>query len=889
MSDPLPRLSAALADRYRIERELGQGGMATVYLAHDIKHDRKVAIKVLRPELAAVIGAERFLSEIKTTANLQHPHILPLFDSGITDSFLFYVMPYIEGETVRDRLNREKQLPISDAVRIATEVAAALDYAHRHNVIHRDIKPENILLHDGSALVADFGIALAASKAGGARMTETGMSLGTPHYMSPEQAMGERELTARSDVYALGAMLYEMLVGDPPFTGSTAQAIVAKVVTEKPVPPSRQRETVPEAVEDAVLTALQKLPADRFGSAAEFAAALAVPSAPVVARVEPAVAPPRWSLRAPLPWMALAALATGAATLGWMRRPVGGGPGDDAVVRFELRATPAPRFAYPVMGIGTYLAISPDGRRIVYAGSGSAMGWSLFIRDLDELRGRELPGTAGAARPEFSPDGRTIVFSGTNGRLMKVRVDGTGLTTIVQLERDASNPATVTWISPHELVFARPTNPGGLWRVPAEGGEPRPFTELDSVTAERFQLAPVAADGGRLVFYTSSRSSNIDLRLGVIEVATARVRVLANLSGARVLGLLAGHLLYVRSDGALMAAPFDAKRLEAGTPIQVLDSVTTSGWTAPAALAANGTLAYQRGGNSSQLVLVDAAGRATMALEEPRAYAHPRFAPDGRRVAFEVQGSGAGEIWVADLAARTAIPLTREGINDRPEWSPDGRRVLYLSSRGPNISLRWQPADGSGEDELLLEGTEAIREAVMTPAADAIIYRTDTRERNRDILRLPLVGDRTPVPLLATVDDEKEPRVSPDGRWLAYVANTTGTEEVYVRPLAGGGGRVAVSSGGGGEPLWAPDGRRIYYRTGAWLVQARLTGAPALAVAGRDSLFEGAYTIDIYHPNYDVTPDGTHFLMVRPVEADRQVVVVLNWADELRARLRGTP
>src|SRR5215217_4355870 len=273
MPDLLGRLQSALADRYRLDREAGAGGMATVYLAQDIRHGRPVAVKVLRPELAAVIGAERFLAEIKLTANLQHPHILPLFDSGEADGYLFYVMPFIDGESLRDRLNREKQLPVADAVRIATEVAGALDYAHRHGVIHRDIKPENILLHDGRALVADFGIALAASKAGG-RMTETGMSLGTPHYMSPEQAMGEREITARSDVYALGAMTYEMLVGDPPFTGSTAQAIVAKVVTAEPAGLTAQRRSVPPGVEDAVLTALAKLPADRWPSAAEFAAAL---------------------------------------------------------------------------------------------------------------------------------------------------------------------------------------------------------------------------------------------------------------------------------------------------------------------------------------------------------------------------------------------------------------------------------------------------------------------------------------------------------------------------------------------------------------------------------------------------------------------------------------
>src|SRR5215471_5720294 len=283
MSDLLARLTAALADRYRIERTLGQGGMATVYLAHDLKHDRKVALKVLRPELAAMIGADRFLAEIKTTANLQHPHILSLFDSGRTggpgaersDDFTYYVMPYVEGESLRDRLTRVKQLPVGDAVRIAGEVAAALDYAHRHGVIHRDIKPENILLTDGRVVVADFGIALAVSRSDGAtRMTETGMSLGTPHYMSPEQAMGEREITAASDIYALGCVTYEMLTGDPPFTGSTAQAIVARVLTEPPRSLTAQRHTIPPNLEAAVLTALEKLPADRFATAHEFAAAL---------------------------------------------------------------------------------------------------------------------------------------------------------------------------------------------------------------------------------------------------------------------------------------------------------------------------------------------------------------------------------------------------------------------------------------------------------------------------------------------------------------------------------------------------------------------------------------------------------------------------------------
>ena len=360
MTDVPGRLATALADRYRLERELGQGGMATVYLAQDLKHDRRVAIKVLRPELAAVIGAERFLSEIKTTANLQHPHILALHDSGEADSFLFYVMPYVEGESLRDRLAREKQLPIPDAVRIATEVAGALDYAHRHGIIHRDIKPENILLHDGRALVADFGIALAATSAGH-RMTETGMSLGTPHYMSPEQAMGDRELTPRSDVYALGALTYEMLLGEPPFTGPTAQSIVAKVLSEKPVPLIARRERIPQAVEDAVLTALEKLPADRFATAAQFAEALVKDPTTQGRKVAGGLRSPRAAARPWLgDWRSIAALAVaaGALIVSAVLVRLGGAGTPDRVVfsqrTFETQAIFNARFA-------------PDGQTIVYS------------------------------------------------------------------------------------------------------------------------------------------------------------------------------------------------------------------------------------------------------------------------------------------------------------------------------------------------------------------------------------------------------------------------------------------------------------------------------------------------------------------------------------------
>ncbi|NIU77219.1 MAG: protein kinase, partial [Gammaproteobacteria bacterium] len=391
----------------RIERKLGEGGMATVYLAEDIKHERKVALKILKPELAAVIGAERFLAEIKTTANLQHPHILPLFDSGEADGFLYYVMPYIDGETLRERLEREGQLGVEEAVRIAREVADALDYAHRNDIIHRDIKPANILLHDGRPVVADFGIALAVSAAGGGRMTETGLSLGTPHYMSPEQASADRDLTARSDVYSLGCVLYEMLAGQPPHTGPSAQSVLVRILTEDPRDVLELRRTVPPHVAATVMKSIEKLPADRFDTARQFMDALAdrgfthtvVPRAAAtgaaagIPKVDASARP-----ASPLMTRAMAGLTLLLAALaawGWLRPE----PEDKVrrlvVILDSLRVDFGPR-----------TAISPDGSHLVYTGSDG----NLWLRPLSTLEARPIPETDGARAPFFSPDGKRVGF-----------------------------------------------------------------------------------------------------------------------------------------------------------------------------------------------------------------------------------------------------------------------------------------------------------------------------------------------------------------------------------------------------------------------------------------------------------------------------------------------
>jgi serine/threonine-protein kinase len=882
----IERLRASLADRYRIERELGAGGMATVYLAYDVRHDRRVALKVLRPELAAVIGAQRFLAEIRTTANLQHPHILSLFDSGEADGTVFYVMPYVEGESLRDRLSREKQLPVDAAIRIATEVADALEYAHQQGVVHRDIKPENILLHGGHALVADFGIALAAVKTGGTRMTETGMSLGTPAYMSPEQAMGEREITPRSDVYALGCITYEMLVGDPPFTGSTAQAIVAKVLTEKPQPPTKVRDTVPDAVEDAVLTALAKLPADRFASAAEFSRALAGHADPGASRLRATrAAPSRTDHRRPATGLSLAfAVVFGVAAIwGWSRRP---GSSDAPVVRFELRAG-AEGVALPFSDVATGVAISPDGRLLAYLG-GPSTNWMIYLRGVDQLTARALPGTEGALNQEFSPDGRWIAFRAPDGKLKKISVDGGAIATLCAIDNSGTVGAGIAWLSSREIIFARGTysEGRGFWKVSSDGGEPTPFSAVDSTTGERLQLSPVVADGGRLVFYSSTVASNIDLNIGVIPTATGKPLVFPTLKGIRAVGLVRGYLVYVRGDGALMAAPFNRSTLTVGSPIQVGDSVAVapSAWESPVALSPSGSLFYQRGGAVGQFVTVDLHGVARPLLDEAGVFLHPRLSPDGRRLAYEVQGGAGSDIWVADLARHTRERLTHEGFNNRPEWSPDGSRVLYTSSRAPDNSLWWQPADGSADATLLYHGAKPIREGVFTPDGRAVIFRWDTQDRNRDILSLQLGGDLKPQPLVATVDDEKEPRVSPDSKWLAYMSNENGREEVYVRALSGTSERILVSDGGGTEPLWSRDSRTLYYRQGPRLYAVPVTGTPTLAVGARALAFAGPFATDEYHPDYDVTPDGKGFVMILPAAGDRQLLVAINWAQELKAR-----
>jgi eukaryotic-like serine/threonine-protein kinase len=443
----MERLQSALADRYQIEGEAGAGGMATVYVARDVRHQRRVALKVLHPDLGAMVGADRFLAEIRVTASLQHPNLLPLFDSGEADGLLYYVMPFVEGETLRMRLDRERQLPIEEAVRIAAGVTGALDYAHQHGVVHRDLKPENIMLLHGQPIVTDFGIALAVSNASGSRLTQTGLSLGTPAYMSPEQATGDEHIDGRADIYSLAAVLYEMLAGAPPHNANTAQGIIAKIVTEQPAPVHTHRPTVPPHVDAAVARALQKLPADRFSTATELADALTGRTAPVTTyATAPAAASPSSTMRtlrgiqkSPL-WMVAFAASTIVAiwALAWRTQTSATAVGTS---RFSV--------LLPGEGISTFvggrLAISPDGRRIAFAGVGTPPSNRIWIRSLDDLNPRPVDGTDGAISPTFSPTGERLAFLAFLGPRIVIRTVAVSGGPVVTLADSGVGQGGVSW------------------------------------------------------------------------------------------------------------------------------------------------------------------------------------------------------------------------------------------------------------------------------------------------------------------------------------------------------------------------------------------------------------------------------------------------------------
>lgn len=876
------QLNAALAGRYVVDRLVGEGGMATVYLARDLKHDRQVALKVLKPELGAVLGVERFLSEIKVTANLQHPNLLPLFDSGAADGLLFYVMPFVEGETLRARLDREKHLPIDEAVRLTIAVAGALDYAHRHGVIHRDLKPENILLHDGQPVVADFGIALAVSNAGGARVTQTGLSLGTPHYMSPEQAAGDRAIDARSDIYSLAAVAYEMIAGEAPHTGTTAQAVMAKLMTAEPALLSTLRKSSPVHVEAAVERALSKLPADRFSTAKEFAEALqgrgfalADGTRGARAAVQPAARRPLVAVLA-----AVAVVATVVATYEWsvMRREQ-----PEPVVRFTFEV-PATALTANT-SIGNNIAVSPDGNTIAYVGADESGRTQLFVRPLDEIAPRLLAGTSGAQQPIFSPDGKWISYQ-VGSVVWKVTLTGDA-----PISLNASVPTAngSSWSRSGVIVSS---GNGGVVIIPANGGAAKPLKTTELADGETILGSPfVLADGEHVLFSVFGAGGNLSGRLACVSLKTGKMTKY-ELSVVSAIGVSNGVLIYVTPTGALQAVGFDEKSLRlTGEPVALGTTVTvTQSGTGAVALSPTGTLIYGSSALESQVGWVSETGLFAPIITELKPYLNPRLAPDGTRILLTAGTGARSDIWIYDLASKTPQRVTTEGtLNERAEWAPDGKRVIYRSDRGKRSGIWWQPADLSAPaTSILSHDAHDYYEGVLSPDGKLLVYQVDDgTASSADLFVRALEGDTIQKTVSATNGVEAQARVSPDGKWVAFVTDASGTAQVLVQPFPDGGAQVQVSVTAGTEPIWSRDGKKIFYRDGVKMIAASVAAGSTFSVTARTPLFADTYAFaPSPHANFDVSQDGSKFLMVKNATTSK-IVVVHGWFTEMRTRLAG--
>ena len=901
MPSQIDRLNTALAGRYRIERELGEGGMATVYLCEDVKHKRNVALKLLKPELAAVLGAERFVQEITTTAALQHPHILPLFDSGAADGFLFYVMPFIKGETLRDKLNRETQLGVEEAVRIAREVADALDYAHRNGVIHRDIKPENILMNDGRPMVADFGIALAVSAAAGGRMTETGLSLGTPHYMSPEQATAEKEITARSDVYSVGSVLYEMLTGHPPFTGAVAQQIIMKIITEPAEAVTKHRKSVPLHVADALAKSLEKLPADRFESAKAFADALGNPlyrSGAVQASAMhiggSAASSGRFKSIA-LISSALAAVLLGTTLWGWLKPGI---VSRSRMILWENQQIPVDRVARG-------LAISPDGGTVVFM-DGDGNSTQLYVKERDRLEVTALAGTAGVVgAPTFSPDGAWIAFVTRDGKVQKVpRLGGSA---IAIADSAAATNSALAWLEDGTILFE-----DGHFDVKAvgqDGGIARHVltnTPGDSANRNTRSLGSVQGAKAALVVACVPGCATSELRVLDLRSDQPKVTVLTT-QALNAWSLPGGIVAFVRKDGGVFAAPFDLKTLTfTQPPTPMMSGVRTNVNAADMAVSANGTALYVAGTSGGGGMLVEPvwvtrAGAVTpmdsawtMNISQGLNGNAIALSPDGQRLALTVArtGSGQNDIWIKQLDRKlgTLTKLTFEGNNINPVWTPNGQRVLYAGA-GP--ALRSRRADGTGAADTLFMSKRSFAQVALTPDSNTFLLRLS----GPNYIVLAHRGDTATVPLAAVpVFQELSPALSHDGRWLAYSSNESGRTEVYVRPYPNvDAGRWQVSQAGGDSPHWSHTGRELFYQNGAKaLVAVAVVPGVTFTLGAQVTLFTtsgfaGAPPGILY---YDVAPDDKRFVFFRKPTENGAVTVdplvqVVNWGVEVRAKLKG--
>jgi serine/threonine-protein kinase len=892
-------LSGKRLGPYEILSAIGAGGMGEVYRTRDTRLDRIVAIKILSGHLAGRAELrERFEREARTIASLNHPHICILHDIGQQDGIDYLVMEYLEGETLAERL-KKGPLPIEQVLKCAIEIADALDKAHRKGVTHRDLKPGNIMLAKSGTKLLDFGLAklrqdalpgspLSQLPTANEAITAQGTILGTLQYMAPEQVEGKtNEIDARTDIFAFGVVVYEMATGKKAFEGSTSASVISKILQVDPPPMSSLQPMTPPALDRVVKRCLAKEPDDRWQTARDLEMELKwiAESGPQSAsQTNVPVKGIRALGRQPI-MFGLGALLLGAvmASLAiWNLKPTP--PVPRPVSRFTITLPAGQQLAG--LDVGPAVALSPDGTHLAYVARQGGTQQQLYLRAMDSLEAKPVSGTEGAVNPFFSPDGQWVGFF-AGQKLKKVSVSGGSALTL----GDATFPHGASWGNQRVIAFA-PSVGTSLKQVPDGGGTPQLLTRLEK--GEVNQRWPEFLPDGKAVLFTGAptNASWTNSQVSAQSVGTGQRRNL--IQGATHPRYAAsGHLVYAQA-GSLMAVPFDPRRLAitgAAAPIGEGVLQSSSSGAAQYSLSDTGSLVYIPGGvqaDQRRLVWVTRSGAEQSVAAPVRAYVYPRIAPDGRRVAVGIGEEGI-QLWLYDLSRDTLTRFTFEGsANQNGVWTPDGKWIAIQSNREGPLNIFWQRADGGGGLEHLITSEYNNFPMSWSPDGQLLAFVEVNPTTGYDIWVLRM-SDRKAQPFLRTPFNESTPRFSPDGRWLAYISDESGRFEIYVQPYPGPGGKWQISTEGGAEPVWNPNGRELFYRSGDKMMAVDIATQPSFASGKPRMLFEGQYSpAPGTTPNYDVSPDGQRFLMIKPSEAGEaptQINVVLNWFEELKQRV----
>jgi Tol biopolymer transport system component len=922
-----PALSGVRLGPYEIGSLLGVGGMGEVYRARDTRLGRDVAIKILpKAFIADADRRARFEREARLLASLNHAHIGTIYGFEEREGIHALVLELIEGETLAARLSPSSDSPltIGETLQIARQIADALEAAHEKGIVHRDLKPANIAItRDGVVKVLDFGLAKVDRDESEYDQTRSptitvagtgeGLILGTASSMSPEQARG-RPVDKRTDIWAFGCVLYEMLTGRTPFEGETISDTIVAILEREP-DWSTLPATTPPAIRRLLQRCLEKDLKRRLHDIADARIEIEdVSREPIASGAEAAsvAGDRRVALRPRTLWAFAAAgamlVAVGVATeMLW--RPAAS-PGSSSLERLMITLP-----ATQTLEKGRFppVALSPDGTLLAYAAAANGGRTSLYLRPLDELAARPIPSTEGATTPFFSPDGRWLAFY-ADGVLKKVSVTGGVPLTICE----APPVWSATWGERDDIVFATTLAGSGLWRVSATGGEPMPITTPAADDAQHGypQLLP----GGTQVLFSVLRKNAWHLAMVALDGGDWRL-----LGNGRVVGegaqyVSTGHLVYAQS-GGLVATRFDPA---GGTldppPVPLLERIEMSrfggAYFAFASMA--GTLVYVPAGTAvadRALLRVDRDGRAAPLVDARAAYEYPMLSPDGRRAAVAIASEMGSDVWIIDLARAARLRFTAGGIGAFPVWGPEGTKLAFQSTAPGPFNLFWKMVDGTADAEPLLHAADSASARSWpntgatllpgtlptlsgagpqfpmswSPDGSTLAFHERKPDGERDIWVVSPGGD--PVPFLLTPFDERSPRFSPDGKWLAYVSDESGRNEVYVQPFPGPGPKWLVSIDGGIDPVWSKDGRELFYRHDDQLMAVAVSTTREFSAGRPRRLFEIRVDAGDNGPNYDVSPDGTWFVMPRSdrAPAPAELHVVHNWFSEVTARTQAAP